>query len=564
MTSTQRNYICIMKVVCFLKTVCFFLLFLVLFYMARRLMIPKWNSPVFHENTTYSVSSFYAQEVETDDVVFLGTSHALCAISPMELYKNQKLVSYNIATSAQGIMESYVLAHKALMKQKPKVLVLDVSSLFFKEPMKEDAWEYLKTSTIGIRDTFELILDHTVEMTQKPPSEVMLTKDYWDQLLSLQYIRSRWKELGWNDFRDFINHGDYYTAGYYLSPEFYAVQGTLEDMNNMAERLAEDTVKRKREYKNGKYKETNEDNRLYDIVISDDNAFYLDKIAKLCSEVGTQLLLVKYPVMQYPNTYSSAWTELKSKYMKQFANENNYSFIDLLYDVDLGIDAKHDFYDRGKHLNYNGAKKVSTYMGKYLKTQYGLSGKTNVVFDRNMALYNRMTDLADMMLESDLPSYLNKLKKRSTDCIICIAVSNDMKEGLNDRDIAGLQALGLKSDFEKELESGDSYISVIDGGQVLYEALSNRNLYWEEKISDQIEIIIKSSGKYNSPQASIMINELECACNGSGINIVVIDKETGLVIDSGQFTISEADRYCHHKDSLLLLEDYWMRLLDNA
>lgn len=81
-------------------------------------MRPKWNYPAFADNTSYAVNTFYRQKEETDDVVFAGTSHIIFGVSPMEMYKNSGIVSFNIGTSLQGMAETYVLTKKRLADTK--------------------------------------------------------------------------------------------------------------------------------------------------------------------------------------------------------------------------------------------------------------------------------------------------------------------------------------------------------------------------------------------------------------------------------------------------------------
>ena len=114
-----------------LKAVVFVTIFVVLVWLLQVLFEPKWNYPLFIENTSYSVSSFFDQKPESDEVVLLGTSHAFFDMSPMEMYKQTGVVSYNLATTRQAVNEMYVLAEEVLRLQKPRLLILDVSNLFF-------------------------------------------------------------------------------------------------------------------------------------------------------------------------------------------------------------------------------------------------------------------------------------------------------------------------------------------------------------------------------------------------------------------------------------------------
>ncbi len=71
---------------------------------------------------------FYNQE-EDFDVLFLGTSHVFCGISPMDMWEQNGIVSYNLATSGCRIASSYWILKNALDYTNPKVVVLDCAYL---------------------------------------------------------------------------------------------------------------------------------------------------------------------------------------------------------------------------------------------------------------------------------------------------------------------------------------------------------------------------------------------------------------------------------------------------
>ena len=93
--------------------------------------------------------------------------------------------------------------------------------------------------------------------------------------------------------------------------------------------------------------------------IPNQNLPYLKKIIKLCKKNNVKLVLVSLPTQK-------SWQYKKHNTTKKIAQENNLEFIDLNL-VDLNINWETDTKDNGSHLNYLGAKKVSDYIGNYLK-----------------------------------------------------------------------------------------------------------------------------------------------------------------------------------------------------
>ena len=67
---------------------------------------------------------FYAQE-EDFDVLFLGTSHVINAVYPMELWEDYGIVSYNMAGHGNKMPTTYWVFENALLETTPKLVVID-------------------------------------------------------------------------------------------------------------------------------------------------------------------------------------------------------------------------------------------------------------------------------------------------------------------------------------------------------------------------------------------------------------------------------------------------------
>lgn len=100
---------------------------------------------------------------------------------------------------------------------------------------------------------------------------------------------------------------------------------------------------------------------------------YMDEIQKMCKENGATLVLMSTPS---PKNYNYK----KHNAITEYAKENGLTYFDLNVQAkELGMDWQTDSYDKGDHLNLNGARKVTTWVGKYLKENYDLPdhrGKT--------------------------------------------------------------------------------------------------------------------------------------------------------------------------------------------
>lgn len=90
------------------------------------------------------------------------------------------------------------------------------------------------------------------------------------------------------------------------------------------------------------------------------NKKYLNGIAKFCKTHGARLVLISTPS-------TKNWNYQRHNTMEAISKDLGVDYIDtnLLRD-DIPIDWKKDTKDKGDHLNYNGAVKLTDYVGKYL------------------------------------------------------------------------------------------------------------------------------------------------------------------------------------------------------
>ena len=95
------------------------------------------------------------------------------------------------------------------------------------------------------------------------------------------------------------------------------------------------------------------------VEIPKENLEYFEKIVELCKDNDIKLVIVSFPSQK-------SWNYKRHNTISELAQENDIEFVDLNL-VDLEINWEKDTKDDGNHLNYYGAKKVSKYIGNYLK-----------------------------------------------------------------------------------------------------------------------------------------------------------------------------------------------------
>lgn len=115
-------------------------------------------------------------------------------------------------------------------------------------------------------------------------------------------------------------------------------------------------------YKGGDYLSPTEEKE----DISTVTRIYLRKIRSLCEDHGAKLVFVSTPS---PENYSVRTQNALQAYVKG----TGITFWDLNFLLkELGIDWNRDSLDRGDHLNFTGAKKVTEWLGIHLKECFSL------------------------------------------------------------------------------------------------------------------------------------------------------------------------------------------------
>lgn len=533
---------CYKKIGLFYKAACFFSIGVFLFYICEKILIYKYYWPVDTAYATKTIEGMY-KEKENIDVLVVGTSHMMDAFIPLELYEDYGIISYNAATARQPINISYFLLKEAAKNNEIKIFIYDIGSLL----SQQEWWGPVMDSAPLNLNKIEIALDIAKKDNELTFGEV---------ILPIKRQHERWKTLNKTDF-EICRQKPLYSKGYNLYTDMDWAKYSVEEMNNIAASLRENEYFGC-EYSNGVYSITEGENKE-PVSVSEDDLKWLIKMKDFCEEREIEFICTKIPSVYQPELYRSAWTMEKNDLAKSICSENQITYCDMLYEGETGINYETDFVDGGMHLNYLGGRKVTDYLGRYLVENYTLPKRTNAQWDCDLELYQEVRQLALLQLDFDFTSHMNRIANEFQDQVILIAVSYDMAAGLSQEDIQLLQRMGLQTDFRDKIN--DSYVAVIDHGAVKYENISNRKINYSGT-SGNIPFYLESSGYFSGAKASIMVNDIEYAVNGRGINIVVYDDEKNMLYDSVRFdTYSEihyAERTARRTECVRNLETFLM------
>ena len=122
--------------------------------------------------------------------------------------------------------------------------------------------------------------------------------------------------------------------------------------------------------------------------ISSENRRYVEMMKNLCEQNGAKLVLVSSPSPKN-------WNMPRHNAVKALSKELGVEYIDMnLMGRKIPIDWSRDTKDKGDHLNYSGATKVSLFLSKYLQ-------KTGLFKDkRNEKAYAQWHDAVKQFDES--------------------------------------------------------------------------------------------------------------------------------------------------------------------
>lgn len=290
------------------------------------------------------ITNFSSVKKNTVDVLFSGTSGVMRGISPLEIYKENGITSYNVVQSFNNNSFDYFFIKDALRRQSPKVVILDVERIF-DGALRENEIHFVLDGLPLNQCKLEILNSNIMEGNY----------DLFDRLsFVVPFFRHH------NDnFIKAINKGsnkvcnDAIAYGY----KYTSFVGYKElDPNYMSRKDGDLTVH---------FKKTH-------------SIEYIEKIKQMLDEKGIKLVLFCPP-------HVGLWTNDKHEFVQKFADKLGVPFLDINMEYDkTKIDLKTDFMDQGHHLNIVGAEKLSKFMAKYLKDNYNLEDHRN---DDNYSQY---------------------------------------------------------------------------------------------------------------------------------------------------------------------------------
>lgn len=369
---------------------------------------------------------FFEQDADFD-VLFMGTSHVINGVYPMELWNEYGIVSYNFGGHSNQMATTYWVMENALEYTTPEVVVIDCfactgqwksSDIFSYTHQSMDAFPLSVTKIRAVNDLLndpnmdEAIAQGVARTGEEPRTRIGLLWNY-------SVYHSRWNEIGHQDL----------------------------ELNKSIEKGAETRIA----VSQGDLNRIDTSLKVEGDFVGED---YLRKMIEDCQSRDIDVLLVYLP---YP---AGEWDQKESNYVYDIAEEYGVEYINF-FDVDI-INYQTDLYDEASHLNPSGARKVTEYLGEYLREEYGVSNQsTNPEYAFWNEDYKEYVALKDRHIREqvELIPYLMLLSKDDLDITIDVRNRDVFK---NDRIMSLLHNLGVDI---AQLNEETDVIFIRNGGE---------------------------------------------------------------------------------------------------
>lgn len=426
------------------------------------------------------------------DVLFMGTSHVLDGIFPMELWNDYGIVSYNCGGNANQLPTTYHVMDNVLKDYQPKMVVIDVYCI--------ESNDRVLPGRPGV-DCQHISFDWLPLSKEKIEAVNFLFDDVGTRMefiAPISIYHERWMDLEEGDFNINYNVGKGADYGAFHSKvrDFELID--KGDMNQ------EDSL--------GKQ--------------------YLAKMIEECQAKGIKVLLINIP---YPATEEQQqWANS----VQVIADEYGVEYLNLMYE-DTGVNLNTDCIDSDSHLNPSGARKVTDFLGKYLREKYAMPDRrTDANYADWFEDYKEYAAFKWQTLQNtkgDVNAYLSMLQDKNLNlCLYFNGDSEIMKDDVTPDmvlNIANLQKL------KEACTNREDYFAIIDNSeQQIYEYVG------DEAVDSLTTSFVKASlSEKKDGMRSLHLNdeELDYLLNGNGTTaelvVVSFDKDTGEMVDWVKF-----------------------------
>ena len=437
--------------------------------LAGEVFKPKFrNDNYWPLDVTYQ--SFYEMKKDSVDAIFLGSSHAISAFSPQELYDECGIRSFNLGSEEQSLVVSYYWLKEALRFQKPQAVVLDTVVCF---PFMETPYNCNEAS---IRKALDPMKWSSVKTEAVRTIGALDPKEtFASYLFPIIRYHARWNDLSLSDIRFFTKENTS-LKGYAVLSEDTADTG-FEPLTPKADAVPAG---------------------MQNVMRT-----YLEKTVQLCGENGIQMILVSTPYTEMTAEVHQAVSGFAEEHDVRYVDFNEASVIEA-----MNYDFPHDMADAG-HANNFGAEKLTGYIGNILM-ESGIQGREDAQYENSRAYCERQLKNANLYRIQSFSEYYSAIDPE--DYLIFMTWSGNEASAL----------LGM-------VEAGPAALMMENGRTQIF-----REPHSEFRFGNLMHIALES----DVMSGRIRVYDLTYERSTEGLQVVLLDKEKGYVIDHSVFDAS--------------------------
>ncbi|MCR5793831.1 MAG: hypothetical protein K6G61_00615 [Solobacterium sp.] len=439
--------------------------------------------------TDVGITKYYYKTDRKTDIVLLGPSTVTFGLYPALLWDSFGYTSYNLGTGSQSLGISYYLLKEAVRQNSPDVVVLDCGRAFRDETVGNTAYLHYVTDNMPLfsRNRLDMINALSTGFTEQEKLAL---------LVPMIGYHTRWDELEKADF-----------------------EGNEKEMSWGAR--VSTAVKYEGQYD---LFEVNTENALGASSVE-----YLGKIAELCRQNGAELMLITMPLLsrykgidqeEYEKRINAAYA------LESYASRNGLQYLNLIDKGEqIGLIPEKESKD-GLHINYEGALKLTGYIGSYIHDHFAIKDHRNEKgyesFEKKYEEYLDYLPEGALRSANNLEVYLKWLGEIDPDryLIVITEIRSQMLHPFIDYR-ESFEALGLQTD-----RTFSSY-TVIDGGRVIAErSVPYPDTFPDEEVPFHYEDEDRGLKISLDPaDQAVIINGTNYIEEQTGFHIVVYDKE---------------------------------------
>lgn len=420
------------------------------------------------------VSNFrqFYKEKENIDVLFIGPSTIYYVISPMYIWDKYGIVTYNRGTQSQTYALSYSLLEESLKKEKPSLIVLDISLLAILEHNK-----HINNAVMN-QIASPLLRNKTRLLYNDNISALNIFNLYHDRIFNL-------------------SEADFFTKSFYKGELEYSIcyyDPNLKDMDDSSSI------------------------ELDKIVVE-----YTNKYIELAKKYNADILFTCMPSLSDRQKYYREFSKLAYTLNVPYLNYSDKSLSNI-----IGIDYKHDFIDPF-HINIYGARKIMDHLIPYIIEHYNIPNRKDdpkyASWNEDYIKYARAVNREEIRARNSFNEWQNLAYYDNYTMLISTNgdnVLNRLPQTMKDR----FKSLGLTK--YETVQGNLKYAAIIDNNQVFFEEVTDNIVSYNGRMKNIVNLMVSSEPW----KATINVSGKPRAKNRYGINFVIYDKVNREIVDS--------------------------------